>query len=104
MTPGFGEFPLMFLILFGVASLFIVVVAVLVVTGLVRSRRVLRGSGLDPLAAQAQIAARFAQGPLATPVKSLEQRLVELDDLHRRGVISTAEHEAARAAALHGER
>ena len=65
-----------------------------------RSRRVLRDSGLDPLTARAQIAARVARGPLAAPAQSLEQRLSELDDLHRRGMITEAEYSAARTAAL----
>ena len=102
MDPGFGAFPPFFVIAFVVVLVFILTVAAFVVTGLVRSRRVLRDSGLDPLAAPAQVAARLARGPLATPAKSLEQRLAELDDLHRRGLISTGEHEAARRAALAG--
>lgn len=100
MEQGFGDIPSVFLVVFGVAAAFILVVAVMVVTGVTRSRRVLRDSGLDPLAAHAQVAARLAQGPLATPVRSLEQRLAELDDLHRRGVITDAEHDAGRRAAL----
>jgi hypothetical protein len=100
MQPGFGDFPPIFLIMFGVVATFIVVVLVMVVVSAVRSRKVLRESGLDPLAAHAQIAARLAHGPLATPGKSVEQRLAELDDLHRRGVITTAEHDAGRRAAL----
>jgi hypothetical protein len=103
MEPGFGGFPPFFMIAFAVVGVFIAVVFVFVVTSAVRSRKVLRDSGLDPLAAPAQIAARLAQGPLATPAKSLEQRRAELDDLHRRGVISNAEHEGARRAALAGE-
>ncbi len=100
MEQGVGDFELVFLVVFGLAAAFILVVAVVIVVGLTRSRKVLRDSGLDPLAAPAQVAARLAQGPLAAPVRSLEQRLTELDDLHRRGVISDAEHEAGRRAAL----
>ena len=103
MEPGFGGFPPFFMIAFAVVGVFIAVVFVFVVTSAVRSRKVLRDSGLDPLAAHAQIAARLAQGPLATPTKSLEQRLAELDDLHRRGVISDSEHGDARRAALAGD-
>jgi hypothetical protein len=103
MDPGFGDFPPFFLIAFAVVGAFILVAFGFAVTSAVRSRQVLRDSGLDPLAAHAQIAARLAQGPLATPVRSLEQRLAELDDLHRRGVISDSEHGDARRAALAGE-
>ncbi|MGY2129607.1 hypothetical protein [Blastococcus sp. SYSU DS0617] len=100
MEQGFGDFPPVFLAFFGLAAAFIVVVAVMVVLSLARSRKVLRDSGLDPLAAPAEVAARLARGPLAAPVRSLEQRLAELDDLHRRGVITDAEHDAGRRAAL----
>jgi cytochrome c-type biogenesis protein CcmH/NrfG len=103
MDPGFGDLPPSFLIAFAVVGLFIAVVLVLVVTSAVRSRKVLRDSGLDPLAAPAQIAARLAPRPTGHPDKVLEQRLAELDDLHRRGVITDAEHKGARATALRGE-
>jgi hypothetical protein len=100
MDNGFGDFPLYFMIAFGFVALIILAVVVVIVRSAIRSRQVLRDSGLDPLAAHAQIAARMARGPLATAVKGLEQRLTELDDLHRRGVITDAEHAAARRAAL----
>lgn len=100
MDPGFGEFPLFFLIVFGVVAAFILVVLVGIATSIVRSRRVLRDSGLDPLTAQAQIVAGLARGPLTAPVRTLEQQLAELDDLHRRGVITAAEHQEARRDAL----
>jgi hypothetical protein len=94
------EMPLFMKIAFAVFAVFFVTVLVFAVTGIARSRKVLRQNGLDPLAAQAQIAVRLAQGPLGTRAPGLEQRLAELDDLHRRGVITTAEHEAARRTAL----
>ncbi len=103
MDAGLGGFPPLFAVMFVVVGLIVAGVFVMALVGAVRSRKVLRDSGLDPLAAHAQIAARFAQGPLATPEKTLEQRLTELDDLHRRGVISAEEHAAARTAALRGE-
>jgi hypothetical protein len=100
MNPGLGEFPTMFVVLFVVVGLFILVVFAGVVTSLLRSRRVLRDNGLDPLAAPAELAVRLARGPLAAPAKSLEARLAELDDLRRRGLITDAEHAEARRAAL----
>ena len=103
MDPGFGDFPPFLLIAFGVVALFVLAVFVMVAVGAVRSRRVLRDSGLDPLAAHAQIAVRLADGPLGAARKPLEQRLAELDDLHRRGVITAAEHDAGRRAALTGQ-
>ncbi len=80
----------------------IVVVSVLVVTSIVRSRKVLQNGGLDPLTAQSQVVAGLARGPLTAPVRTLEQQLAELDDLHRRGVITTEEHREGRRRALGG--
>jgi heme exporter protein D len=100
MGPGLGGFPFFFMIAFGVVALMILAVVVLVVRSALRSRQVLRDSGLDPLSAHAQIAARIATGPLGTPARTLEQRLTELDDLRRRGLITEAEHGEARRAAL----
>jgi hypothetical protein len=104
MDDGFGDFPQFFLIAFGVVALFILAVLVMVVLAAVRSRRVLRESGLDPLAAHAQLAVRLADGPLGTARRPLEQRLADLDDLRRRGVITAEEHGAARSAALSDDR
>src|SRR4051812_23028562 len=100
MDPDLAAVPPVFEILVAFVGVFILVVLGFIVLSIVRSRKVLRDSGLDPLAAHAQIAARFAQGPLATSAQTLEQRLTELDDLHRRGLITGAEHDAARRAAL----
>jgi hypothetical protein len=102
MDQGFGGFPPFFLIAFGVVALFVLAVFVMVALSAVRSRRVLRESGLDPLAAHAQLAVRFAEGPLGASRKPLEQRLAELDDLLRRGVITSTEHQEARRQALGG--
>jgi hypothetical protein len=100
MAPELGEIPAFMKVAFGVfAVIFVLAVAFSARTAL-RSRKILRDHGLDPYAAQAEIAVRLAQGPLGTPAKGLEHRLVELDDLHRRGLISGEEHSAARHAAL----
>lgn len=104
MSPAFGDLPAWFEVGLGVFALFVVAVVALMVTTALRSRKVLRDNGLDPLAAGAQIAARLSQGPLATPPQTLAQRLSELDDLHGRGMITEAEYSAARTAALEGRR
>ena len=100
MTPEFGEIPTFMIIAFAVFAVLFLAVVVFIVRATMRNRAVLRANGLDPMAAQAQLAVRLAQGPLGTPATSLEQRLGELDDLHRRGLISGEEHAAARRAAL----
>jgi hypothetical protein len=96
---------------FGIVELLIVVFFVLFVfmfIGIVlfmsvaaaRNKRALEAGGLDPLAAEAQLAARAANSQLLAPRRSLEERLTELDDLRSRGVISDEEHATARANAL----
>ena len=66
--------------------------------GIVRSHRAAKRAGLDPFASEAQVIAQAVRGSSLT----LEQRLAELDDLHRRGVISTEERAAARQHVLSG--
>jgi len=99
MNPLAGASPLI--------TTFFVLVALLVAAGFVytaysaaRSRRNLRRSGLDPATLQADLAARVMNSPALDPAKPVEQRLAELDDLHRRGVISAEEHRLARARVL----
>jgi hypothetical protein len=66
----------------------------------IRNWRALKSAGLDPLAAQSQIAGQLANSDLLAGKRPTEDRLRELDDLHARGVISDDEHRTARAAAL----
>lgn len=58
----------------------------------------------EDLAYQASRSATLApaSAPSRPTTPSLEQRLAELDDLHRRGVISDEEHRTARADVLRG--
>jgi uncharacterized membrane protein len=95
----------------GVMGLFAVIFVGIVVFGIVvavRKYRVLKDAGIDPLAVDATIAAKviksgaLAPASTATPAKTLEERLRELDDLRARGVITEDEHREARAAALRG--
>jgi hypothetical protein len=62
---------------------------------------VLRRGGLNPFVARQQLEAKLNQNLPATPpaatAKSVEERLAELDDLHRRGVITDEELTAGRA-------
>jgi competence protein ComGC len=88
---------------FAVGLSFIAVVFVLVITALLKTRRALRDAGLNPLTAPAQLASRLLSSQALAPAQRLELRLVELEDLRRRGVISEQEHTAARARALAGE-
>jgi competence protein ComGC len=90
----------------GIVVVFVLVVVMFVSVVLViavsasRSRRVLKDAGLDPLAAEAQLAAQASQSRLLAPERTLEERLRELDDLHTRGVISDEERATTRARLL----
>ncbi len=78
---------------------FIAVVLVIVVISLVKNFRVMKARGVDPLTAHGEIAARLAKGTLLEG-KSVEEKLIELDDLRNRGVISDVEHTEARKKVL----
>ena len=74
-------------------------IAAIVVVTVLRARR-MRARGQDPWTMQEDLAYRAMQSGVLAPTVSREQRLAELDDLHRRGVISDDEHRDARAEAL----
>lgn len=75
-------------------------IAVIVLAAYRSTRMANRGQ--NPLTLTEDLAFQATQSATLAPVKSLEQRLAELDDLHARGVISDDEHRAARADALRG--
>lgn len=97
MATGVGILIAVFFAL--VAVLFVGIVIVMVVAAS-RSKRALEAGGLDPLAAEAQLAAQAANSQLLAPRRPIEERLRELDDLRSRGVISDEEHQDARRRAL----
>ncbi|MGA6126769.1 MULTISPECIES: SHOCT domain-containing protein [unclassified Microbacterium] len=113
----------------GMASGFSAVFGLVLVLGIVgavfglviraRKYRILSDAGIDPLTVDAQIAAKVlrsdalapaaSEPAVATPpaaptpaVPTIEQRLIELDGLRARGIISEEEHREARAAVLKG--
>lgn len=83
-----------FVVLFAIAGLLLVAGFAFVGYAMVRSARAARRAGVDPFTSKTQLLAQAVAG------QTLEQRLAELDDLHRRGVISGDEHRAARTKAL----
>ncbi len=87
---------------FVVAFAFVAVLVLLgfafVIYAMVRSARAARRAGIDPFTSEAQLLAQAVSGRRT----SIEKRLRELDDLHRRGIISDDEHKAARSQALAG--
>ncbi|QCR42371.1 hypothetical protein C1N91_01245 [Curtobacterium sp. SGAir0471] len=74
------------------------IVAVVVLT-VYRSRRMV-ARGQNPLTVAEDLAHRAMHAPVLGPTSTREQRLAELDDLHRRRVITDDEHRTARAEAL----
>ena len=93
--------PTGFNMMFYGVSAFIAVIMVIVVISLVKNFKVMKARGVNPLTAHGEIAARMAKGTLLEG-KSIEQKLAELDDLRKRGVISDAEHAEGRKRALGG--
>ena len=85
-----------FIVAFGSIAVLVILGVVFVIYGMVRSARAARSAGIDPFTSEAQLLAQARSGR-STPI---EQRLRELDDLHRRGIISDDEHSAARSRAL----
>lgn len=72
------------------------------IVGLIVRTAVLRRGSLNPLVDKEQLEVKLAQhlDRLDAPPparKTIEERLAELDDLHRRSVISDDEHKDARA-------
>lgn len=106
-VPGPGD-------AFGVlVPLFVLVfvgVAVFAVVSAVRNYSAARRGGLDPMTAETDLAVALkrkldsdVRAQAASPVvKSLEERLAELDDLAARGVVTDAERADARARLLGG--
>ena len=96
VSPSGTGFETAFVVVFVVVGLLVLAGFAFVAYAATRSARAARRAGIDPFTSEAQLIAQAVSGH----GRSLEQRLAELDDLHRRGVISSEEHAAARARAL----
>ena len=98
VDSGFGSaFDTVFFAVVGIIGALILAGFVFTVYTMVRSARAAKRAGIDPFTPPAVLMAQAVRGG---GTRSLEQRLAELDDLHRRGVISSEEHAAARRKAL----
>lgn len=95
--PDDGAFDL-FSVAFAVVGVLVLAGFLFVGYAMVRSARAARRAGIDPFTSDAQLLAQAVSGR-----PGIEQRLRELDDLHRRGVISAEEHRAGRTAAINGD-
>ena len=89
-----------FNVVFIVIALVVVAVFVVVIVSVVRNAGKVREHGLDPMTLQADLAARVMQSDLLSGGHSKAQRLGEVDAMLADGVITPAEHAAARAAIL----
>jgi len=98
--PGLFGFPVAFAVVFTLVAVLVLAVFVLGAVSAVRNARALRRAGVDPLAVESTVLLRLMRQQPGG--QTLEQRLAELDDLHRRSVISPAEHASARARLLIG--
>ncbi|RFA08704.1 hypothetical protein B7R54_05285 [Subtercola boreus] len=91
-------FPIIFVAACVVVGLgFVITIALMI-----RNAHRIRHAGHDPFTLQADLATRALESDLLSPSKTTEQRLQELDDLHRRRVISPEEYVRAREQALSG--
>lgn len=108
LDSGFDEsMPLGFVIFAGFVIVFVVAVFVMMVVGMFRNWRHLKREGIDPMTVNAQLVSQLSKSklmdPADSPRPSLEQRLDELESLHRRGRITDEEYAEARRDALAGD-
>ena len=100
LMPGaFDVFTTIFTIVFIIIALLIVAAFVFIIYTSVRRYRAVKKTGADPLTVDAEVVAKLSQSDLLKPAaeaRSLDERLAEVDGLHTRGIISDAEHAAAR--------
>ncbi|HET7018526.1 MAG TPA: SHOCT domain-containing protein [Streptosporangiaceae bacterium] len=82
----------------------VVFIIVIAIVSFIVKAAVLNKGGLNPFTAKEQLDVKLAQEldrrQAMPPRPSLEDRLAELDDLYRRGVISDQERHDARAKIL----
>jgi hypothetical protein len=98
--PDFGAFSLIFVVLSVVFLIMFLCVVGLIIFLWAKSYQAVKSQGVDPLAVPGQVVGRLAKSELLAPPLSVEARLLELDNLRARGVISDEEHRAARARVL----
>lgn len=80
-----------------IVGVVVVLLGFVTVVGLIvyRSTRLLR-RGQNPITLQEDLMTQAMRSQTLAPRRSTEERLVELEDLHARGLISDDEHRAAR--------
>jgi hypothetical protein len=109
-TPSSG-FPSSFTTLFVIFIVIFVIAFVAAIGTAIWKSTVLRRGGLSPVVSKEQLEVKLAQSQLLQPPSaqssrqkpSKEQRLAEVDDLYRRGIITAEEHAAGRGKIISGE-
>lgn len=84
--------------MFVIVPVLIVIVVVVMIVMTVARYRAAKGAGLDPMAADIQLASRLNNSALLAPSSSqtVAERLSALEDLRRTGAISESEYDAQR--------
>jgi hypothetical protein len=103
MLPEPETFGPTFTGLFAIVGILILAGTAAVVVLIVLNVRKVKRAGHNPLTVNADLSVRALDSALLAPEKSIEARLAELDDLLKRGVISTDEHSQARMRLLSGD-
>jgi len=101
MDPGI---PIFLKIFFAIFAVFFVVVLALIIVGMVKSWKAAKAAGLDPLAAEAQLAGKLAQSTLlqssaersSSHVADVRTRLDTLDALRGSGSVDEDEYRRQR--------
>ena len=103
MSSGVAGFGVVFGVVFVLVTLFIVVVFVFMLVAMAKRSKAVRSEGLDPLTGDIQLAGQLSRSQLLAPAtqrRTVPERLAEIDELLRTGVIDATEHQAQRARIL----
>ncbi|GAA1498568.1 SHOCT domain-containing protein [Paeniglutamicibacter kerguelensis] len=87
-------------VIFGIVALLVLVGFIFTAFIWVRNYKAGKNAGLDPFTLQTELAVRAANSEMLAPKKTVEQKLIELDGLLARGLITRDEHTQARLKAL----
>ena len=87
-------------VIFAIVALLVLAAFIFTAVVGVRNYKASKNAGLDPFTLQTELAVRAANSEMLAPKKTVEQKLIELDSLLARGVITRDEYTQARLKAL----
>jgi hypothetical protein len=99
-SPFVDTTPDLFNAFFAIVGVLFVGAIVFGVVAVTRNWRAARDAGLDPLAAETQIAGRLYNSSLLADGRSPQERLSELEGLRANGLVDQAEYEQIRSRIL----